>query len=797
MSRPVRVAGEEDALAISALIHAADQCERTGVQELKELMLVPGGGATIKPLRHHVLHAENVRGGWRILTKNLQSYPPVLQEAVAKLCACRARSLERHILRLDGALQNALNRDEASICTSAIFTEVVDVIDALLKRDRTGILRGLAAGGCLDLDPEEATDEAAVARMRARKELEAAGSAPIFEPGEGGTRRGPVWRSLEGLQARRAAAEVHHLQKLVALHDTCSSGVFESLHAEHVRGGWRNLTKNLQSYPPVLQEAVAKLCACRARSLERHILRLDGALQNALNRDEASICTSAIFTEVVDVIDALLKRDRTGILRGLAAGGCLDLDPEEATDEAAVARMRARKELEAAGSAPIFEPGEGGTRRGPVWRALMVAYTTLREAGGAPMMHGGLPLDERDRVEARQQCMRTYLDRINAGMPAGIRGGAVASLSTGAVQPQTWLSAQMLEQLAKISNLWLIIAPEHLLQPIKGVPSDGRVFGGMTFEIGVRNSTGNGVRFGDSMAEAAPRLEKVLRAAAPKECGGGGGAGGAYVGSKLSGFKVALNPPGLNCRATLGRPNGQRTDASERQVGAFHALAAIAPGTVLADLAVALRLLDEIDGGCHSELGLYITKGSPHRDALRSMYYGSKDPGVLKAGDVILRLPLLLTACTILVLTLRVHLDPAIDALGPFERLLRAGIYVRERVVTEEAALVGAADFCLFRPGPHTAEIPSYVDGWRVTANAWDDSRIVWRTPRTYFTGVCLTKQLLSSIFDHGSCGAAHRPHPVLDLQVAVSGASATQQRSKRLNQTTTDGPRERKRMQP
>jgi hypothetical protein len=32
------------------------------------------------------------------------------------------------------------------------------------------------------------------------KELEAAGSAPIFEPGKGGTRCGLVWRALERLQ---------------------------------------------------------------------------------------------------------------------------------------------------------------------------------------------------------------------------------------------------------------------------------------------------------------------------------------------------------------------------------------------------------------------------------------------------------------------------------------------------------------------------------------------------------------------------------------------------------------------
>jgi len=824
MPRPVRVAGEEDALAsvdalaISALIRAADQCERTGVQELKELMLVPGGGAAIKPLRQYVLHAENVRGGWSNLIRDLHSYPPVLQEAVAKLCACRARSLELLILRLTGALFDALNRDEASICTSAIFTEVQNVINALLKRDDNGSLRGLVAGGYLDLDPEDATGEAAVEHLRTRKELEAADSAPIFEPGEGGTRRGRVWRALEGLQATRLAAEVHHIQELVVQHDACSNGALE-LHAEHVRGGLCNLIRNLHSYPPVLQEAVAKLCACRARSLELLILRLTGALRDALNRDEASICTSAIFTEVVDVINALRTRDNNGSLRGLVAGGYLDLDPEDATGEAAVEHLRTRKdkELKAADSAPIFEPGEGGTRRGRVWRALIDAYTTLREAGGAPMKHGGLPLDERDRVEEAQQCMRTYLDRINAG----IRGGAVASLYTNVVQPQTWLSAQELEQLAKISDLWLYIEPVHLQRPIKGVPPDGRVFGGMPFEIGVLNSTGDGVRWGDSMAEAASRLEMVLRAAAPKECGGSGGAGGSYVGSKLSGFKVAQNPPGLNCRALLGRPHGLQTDASERQVGAFRALAAIAPGTVLADLAVALQRLDEIDGGCFSELGLYITKGSPHRDALRSMYYGTKDPGVLKAGEVVLRLPMLLTACTILVLTLRVHLNPAIDALGPFNRLLRAGIYVRKRVVTEKTALPGAADFCLFRPGPNTVAIPSYVDGWRVTANEWDDSRIVWRTPRTYFTGVCLTKQLLSSIFDHGSCGAQHRPLPDASTaseapaagegaaaqsaeveakmsrvaEQAVSEASPAQQRSKRAKQTTTDGPRERKRM--
>jgi hypothetical protein len=200
---------------------------------------------------------------------------------------------------------------------------------------------------------------------------------------------------------------------------------------------------------------------------------------------------------------------------------------------------------------------------------------------------------------------------------------------------------------------------------------------------------------------------------------------------------------------------------------------------------------------------------------------------VLKAGEVVLRLPMLLTACTILVLTLRVHLDPAIDALGPFNRLLRAGIYVRKRVVTEKTALPGAADFCLFRPGKHTVEIPTFIDGWRVTASEWDESRIVWRTPRTYFTGVCLTKQLLSSIFDHGSCGAQHRQLPVLDLPAAeaaedastasevpaagegaaaqlvemvgeIEASPAPRRSSKRAANQPTTGPRERKRkMQP
>ena len=131
------------------------------------------------------------------------------------------------------------------------------MIKVLLQRDRDGCLRGLVAGGYLDLDPEDATGEAAVEHLRTRKELEAADSASIFEPGEGGTRRGRVWRALEGLQATRIAAEVHQVQELVVQHDTCSNGALE-LHAEHVRGGWCYLIRNLYSYPPVLQEAVAR-----------------------------------------------------------------------------------------------------------------------------------------------------------------------------------------------------------------------------------------------------------------------------------------------------------------------------------------------------------------------------------------------------------------------------------------------------------------------------------------------------------------------------------------------------------
>jgi hypothetical protein len=62
------------------------------------------------------------------------------------------------------------------------------------------------------------------------KELEAAGSVPIFEPGKGGTRCGLVWRALERLQetpriaasrcpqpgAREAAMSVDHIAALTA-----------------------------------------------------------------------------------------------------------------------------------------------------------------------------------------------------------------------------------------------------------------------------------------------------------------------------------------------------------------------------------------------------------------------------------------------------------------------------------------------------------------------------------------------------------------------------------------------------
>ena len=33
---------------------------------------------------------------------------------------------------------------------------------------------------------------------------------------------------------------------------------------------------------------------------------------------------------------------------------------------------------------------------------------SLQTAGGPPMMHGALPLEERVRMEVRQQCSNTY-----------------------------------------------------------------------------------------------------------------------------------------------------------------------------------------------------------------------------------------------------------------------------------------------------------------------------------------------------------------------------------------------------
>ena len=72
---------------------------------------------------------------------------------------------------------------------------------------------------------------------------------------------------------------------------------------------------------------------------------------------------------VVKTITVLLLRDKDGTLRGLSASGRLDLDPEEATGKVAVAHMSTRLAQEDAGTAPIFEHGEGGTQCGPVWIA--------------------------------------------------------------------------------------------------------------------------------------------------------------------------------------------------------------------------------------------------------------------------------------------------------------------------------------------------------------------------------------------------------------------------------------------
>lgn len=360
--------------------------------------------------------------------------------------------------------------------------------------------------------------------------------------------------------------------------------------------------------------------------------------------------------------------------------------------------------------------------------------------------------------------MEQLAERLRAQPP-------LASLLTGGsgggvwlIRPETWVPSDVLPQLATLDGLWFEIDRKHL--PIQGVPDDGWVFGARSVELGVRNLEGNGILWGGDeasrAAEAERRLLKALLLAAPMVCGGGGGR---HVGPPDAQFLVRLNPPGLNVRALLGRPHGLRTTPSARQTGSFAALAAIAPGTILEAFAIALQILDQLDGCLFSELGLYITRGSPHRDVLAGLYRGNKDPTEVKAGASILRIPFLLGKSIIAVLTMRVHLDDEIDALGPFVRFLRGGIFCRFRELAVAEALPGAADFCFFRLGANPPAIPTWRDGWRVYATEWDASRIVRRWHRHYFNGVAVVTKLLGgeSPFEHGSCGSGREMLPVFE----------------------------------
>ena len=59
-------------------------------------------------------------------------------------------------------------------------------------------------------------------------------------------------------------------------------------------------------------------------------------------------------------------------------------------------------------------------------------------------------------------------------------------------------------------------------------------------------------------------------------------------------------------------------------------------------LAKFLRRLDNEDGGWASDLALYLWPGTPHRDFLRLLYFGAKEPNILKAGPDQARFPILL-----------------------------------------------------------------------------------------------------------------------------------------------------------
>ena len=231
----------------------------------------------------------------------------------------------------------------------------------------------------------------------------------------------------------KAARNVRDIEQLIADADAVALDDAPKLQAAlqtlDFDGKWATLVRDFAILSPSLQKAVAELCACHARVRRRLLVAVAAAVHKEKAQGDAEL-KSAAGKLLMVVLGDFRKLEGFGRLRGAAAGGAIDLDPENTSAEAAIARleiMLARRE----GRAPVG-PAAAAALAAAAAADAAAAAAAAPPAAAEPAFEGEQAEDEAQEEQAVQLGEVTYWEAC--GTPDGPVAHALLDALALAVQ---------------------------------------------------------------------------------------------------------------------------------------------------------------------------------------------------------------------------------------------------------------------------------------------------------------------------------------------------------------------------
>ena len=129
----------------------------------------------------------------------------------------------------------------------------------------------------------------------------------------------------------KAARNVRDIEQLIADADAVALDDAPKLQAAlqtlDFDGKWATLVRDFAISSSSMRQAVAELCACRARVRRQLLVVVSAAVHKEIAQGRANL-KSAAAELLIEVISTLSWQRSRDSMRGAAADGVLDLDPE-------------------------------------------------------------------------------------------------------------------------------------------------------------------------------------------------------------------------------------------------------------------------------------------------------------------------------------------------------------------------------------------------------------------------------------------------------------------------------------